>query len=544
VIIATVTVLLLAGAGVAGAAYAVAGDVPRGTTVLGVDLGGQSRAEARATLHRRFDARAAQPVAAVVDGKDVRVAPADLGMTFDVDATVERAIRGSMRLFGTRPIAPIIPIDQARAEALLRKQVARKRITLVPPAITFEGVTPRPTYAKAGLDLDIRQALQAIRGAWLIGAPATIPLTQQPPALTNAQVDAVVRGLATAAVAAPVTVTVGAKSFTLTPAAIATALSFHGGALTPVIDGEKLHAAAAKGFGTVETEPEAATITLTGGTPKIVASTAGQMIDLDRLGADLLAVLADPAPRGITAALVTRESDTTDADLAGLGIKAKVSTFTTYFTGGARSPRSQNIMTIARAVDGAVVKPGETFSLNGHTGERDYGAGYRDAPVIVDGKLEPGVGGGASQFTTTLFNAAYYAGMQDVEHKPHSFYFSRYPSVIESTIFYPTLDLKFKNTTPYGVLIDTSTTGRSVTVSMWSTRYYDSVTTVRSPRRNATAPPTVHLKPGPKCIPSSGLPGFTQDAWRIIRKDGKEVKREKFTWRYDPEPRFVCDEGS
>jgi vancomycin resistance protein YoaR len=187
-----------------------------------------------------------------------------------------------------------------------------------------------------------------------------------------------------------------------------------------------------------------------------------------------------------------------------------------------------------------VVKPGETFSLNKHTGERTYSNGYKDAPVIVGGKLEPGVGGGASQFTTTLFNAAYYAGLEDVEHKPHSFYFSRYPSVIESTIFYPTLDLKFKNTTPYGVLIDTSSTGRSVTVSMWSTKHYDSVKTERSPRRNITSPPTVQREAGPKCIATGGLPGFTQDAWRVIRKDGKEVRREKFTWKYDPEPRFLC----
>jgi vancomycin resistance protein YoaR len=108
-------------------------------------------------------------------------------------------------------------------------------------------------------------------------------------------------------------------------------------------------------------------------------------------------------------------------------------------------------------------------------------------------KVEPGVGGGASQFTTTLFNAAYYAGLQDVEHKPHSFYFDRYPAVIESTIFYPTLDLKFRNTTPYGILIDTATTGSSVTVAMWSTRVFDSVNTEYGPRRDWTRPSTVPL---------------------------------------------------
>jgi vancomycin resistance protein YoaR len=541
VIAGTVAAVLIAAGGVA--LYTVAGDVPRGTTVLGVDLGATSRGEAERALHDRFDARAGEPVAVLLDGKSVTVAPKDIEMTLDVVATVGNAATGAPRLFGRRTVAPVVRLDEAKLEALLRKHLDPQRITFRKPAITYDGVTPLPSYPRQGLDLDPAIAARAVRNAWLTGRPAVVGLADRVPAMTNEQVDALVKGLATAAVAGPVTVAVDAKSFTLQPVAIAKGLVFRSdgaGRLTPAIDTGRLRAAAKGEFAKVETEPQEASISLAGGKPAIVASTAGAAVDMTKLGADLLAVLPDAGPRSVAASLVRQDARSTDADMAKLGVKERVSTFTTYFTGGASSPRSRNIMTIAKAVDGAIVRPGETFSLNGHTGERDYDAGYHDAPVIVDGKLEPGVGGGASQFTTTLFNAAYYAGMQDVEHKPHSFYFSRYPAVIESTIFYPTLDLKFKNTTPYGVLIDTSTTSKSVTVSMWSTKYYDSVKTARSPRRNGTSPPTVYREPGPKCIASSGLPGFTQDAWRIIRKDGVEVKREKFTWRYDPEPRFVC----
>ena len=155
-------------------------------------------------------------------------------------------------------------------------------------------------------------------------------------------------------------------------------------------------------------------------------------------------------------------------------------------------------MQAAKEVDGAIVKPGETFSLNGHTGPRGYAEGYNDAPVIVDGKLTPGVGGGISQFTTTLFNAAYYAGLEDVEHKPHSYWFSRYPSVIESTIFYPTLDLKFRNNTAvrraHRHLVHRSD---SITVSMWSTKVYDSVKTEWSAKRDVTQPKTITLQGRP-----------------------------------------------
>ncbi len=541
IVVGAVAAVVLAGAGVV--AYVFTGDVPRGTRVLGVDLGAKSRSEAERLLHDTFDPRAGEPVKVSLDGRRTDVEPAAIGMTLDVDATVGTAMKGGTKLFGERDVAPVIRLDEAKLEAALRKELDPKDITLKKPAITYAGLTPKPTYPAAGRTLNPALAAANVRSAWLTPATADVPLVEQPPATSKEQVDEIVETLAKPAVAAPVTVTADGKTFTLPPAAIAKGLVFtadDAGKLTAAVDGKKLHAAAAKEFAKVEVEPEEASIALDGGKPKIVASTAGKVVDLAKLGPAVLAVLPEQGDRAVTAELVQQEADTTDEDMAKLGVKEKVSTFTTYFTGGRSSPRSQNIITIAKDVDGAIVKPGETFSLNKHTGERTYSNGYKDAPVIIGGKLEPGVGGGASQFTTTLFNAAYYAGLQDVEHKPHSFYFSRYPSVIEATIFYPTLDLKFKNTTPYGILIDTSTTGKSVTVSMWSTKYYDSVKTVRSPRRNTTSPPTVYREPGPKCIATGGLPGFTQDAWRVIRKDGKEVKREKFTWKYDPEPKFIC----
>jgi hypothetical protein len=90
------------------------------------------------------------------------------------------------------------------------------------------------------------------------------------------------------------------------------------------------------------------------------------------------------------------------------------------------------------------------------------------------------------------------------------------------------------------VLLDTSWTSSTITVSVWSTRVYDSVTTEWSERRNITQPTRVYLPPGPDCIEAAGSVGFAQDAWRIFRKGGKVVEREKFSWRYDAEPIYVC----
>jgi vancomycin resistance protein YoaR len=537
---ATVAVL---GAGAAVAGYAYAGDVPRGTTVLGVEIGGLSRSDAATRLRDAVADREslAAPVKVRIGDRDGSIQPQDVGLAVDVEATVDRAARPSFRLWGTHEVAPTVMVDETRLDAALRPQAQSIAHAVKTPGITYDGLTPVPTYAAPGKGIDLPRSADAVKTSWLAGNVAVVPLVDIEPATTRADVDRLVAELAEPAVAGPVTVNTPRGTVQVKPAAIAKSLKMTGdtaGRITPRVDPGALRSALGTALSKVEKKPQEARVRGN----RVVASTGGQMVDTERLATDLLAVLPKAPPRAVTAVMKTVEPKTTDAELAALGIKERVSTFTTYFTGGLSSPRTKNIIQAAKEVDGAIVEPGETFSLNGHTGPRGYKEGYHDAPVIVDGKLTPGVGGGISQFTTTLFNASYYAGLEDVEHKPHSYYFSRYPSVIESTIFYPSLDLKFRNNTEHGVLIDTSYTKDSITVSMWSTKVYDSVKTTWSERRDITQPRAITLKDGPECIATEGIEGFTQDAWRIIRKDGKEIKREKFTWRYEAEPRYTCGE--
>jgi vancomycin resistance protein YoaR len=383
-------------------------------------------------------------------------------------------------------------------------------------------------------------AAAALRGGWLRADVVAVPLSDIDPKTSRADLDRLLADLARPAVAAPVTVQTSRGDLVVPPAAIAASLILTAdatGTITPRIDERKLRAALAKQLAAIEVQPRDATVRAGDGSVRILASSGGTLVDTAKLSRDLVGVLGRPAPRTVAGALKTVAPKTTTSDLTKLGIKQQISTFTTYFPAG--QDRTKNIVLIAKEVDGAVVEPGETFSLNGHTGIRGYAEGYVDAPVISDGRLVNAVGGGNSQFTTTLFNAAYYAGLEDVYHQPHSFYISRYPSVIEATIIYPTVDLKFRNDTPYGVLIDTSWTAGSITVTMWSTKRYD-VSTVWGPRRDIVEPVTRHLPDDDECIPTSGTRGFAQDAWRVFKQNGVEVKREKFSWRYDAQARFIC----
>ncbi len=149
-------------------------------------------------------------------------------------------------------------------------------------------------------------------------------------------------------------------------------------------------------------------------------------------------------------------------------IKVKVGEFTTMHQ--PNEPRVTNIQRFADLVRGAIIEPGELFSLNDHVGERTEEKGFVEAGVIYRGIFQTDVGGGVSQFATTFFNAAFFAGLDFREYMSHSLYISRYPYGREATISWPYVDLVVENTTPYPILIWTSYTDTSITVTMYSTK--------------------------------------------------------------------------
>ena len=167
--------------------------------------------------------------------------------------------------------------------------------------------------------------------------------------------------------------------------------------------------------------------------------------------------------------LRTVEPDRSEDDARKLGVVEPIATFTTNHAPG--EPRVQNIHRMADMVKGAVIEPGAIFSLNGYVGERTIAKGFVAAPFIdADMKFGQDVGGGVSQFSTTLFNAAFFGGIDITSYGMHGLYISRYPYGREATLNYPGLDLKLRNSTPYGVVIWPSYTGTSITVTLYSTK--------------------------------------------------------------------------
>ena len=531
-----------------GAAVAVGGEVPSGTTVAGVDIGGRSRAAAAAKLEAGLGRKLTAPFAARAAGTSFSIDPRAAGLTLDTRATAAAAatrnpVHRVAALLGRRDVEPVIRVDERRLAVALRPQTARLGQPLQPGGVRFEGTTPVPEYPKAGRGLDPSRTAAALKAGWLRLDPVPLTLTQIEPLATRADVDRAVEEIARPAVAAPITVRVANRSAVVPPSAIASALVVSAdanGKIIPRFDQKALDAALADLLGPVNVAPRDASFRIVGSAVQIVPSVPGRKVDTAALAKELLGVLTKPAPRSVTGRLVDNvQPKLTTARAATLGVKQRISTFTTYYP--CCPARNRNIQIVADEVDGALVMPGETFSLNGYTGPRTAADGYIKAPVITGGKLKNEIGGGISQFATTLFNAVFFAGLEDVYHKPHSFYISRYPAGREATVYYPSVDLKFKNDSPYAVLIDTSWTNTSITVSFWSTKRYD-IESVSGPRTNHTTYETEYLGDDPECIPTSGINGFDITVTRVFKQNGQVVRREVFRTRYEPEKRFICSD--
>lgn len=185
--------------------------------------------------------------------------------------------------------------------------------------------------------------------------------------------------------------------------------------------------------------------------------------------------------------------------------------------------------------------PGEEFSLIEALGPITEANGYVVSHVVENGFVTNALGGGLSQISTTTFNAAFEAGMEDIAHKPHSRWFDRYPAGRESTLYAPTLDMKWGNNTPYGVLVQAWVDEDSsrVYVRLWSTKYWD-VDIVSGSVQLHLADDRLqrlaHLRARERRrlrLLDRRLPD------RCPRRQGSEYSRD-YSWTYSPWNNVVC----
>lgn len=529
-------------------------DIPRNTVVGGVQVGGlgQDEATERITDQLADPVAGVRPVLALSTEGSVDAAAA--GITLDVPGTISAAsgqplnpITRVVSLFGDREVDVVLTVDDDLLDAAIEALAQTTDRAPVEGAIALEGITPVAVEPEAGQSLQRDEARTAILDA-VIGRPADpespieLPAEEVPVTTTLEDVERAIDQFAGPALAAPITVAAdGGAAVDIPVEAIAAGLRFTAdgaGDLQPGIDAAALATAMGAGFDPFGVAAVDARFQIVDGAMTVLPSVDGTVLDVNALATGMLDVLVAPAPRQVAASLVPAPAEFSTEAATALGILEPVSTFTTNFTSTASGT---NIRVAAAEVDGAIVGPGETFSLNGFTGPRTTAEGYVEAGIINNGEYTTGVGGGVSQFATTTFNAIFFAGLEDVFHKPHSYYISRYPAGREATVFYDSIDLSFRNDQPTGIYIQTIWGPGAITVTFWGTKLYD-IESVSSERYNFRNPATRERPDDGSCAASGGSVGFDITVTRIFRElgTGRELRREDFDTTYNAQPRVVC----
>lgn len=537
-------VLVVAGAYV-GAAWYLQDKVPNNTNVDGVTIGGLSTQAAINRVNEHYAAVVGTPITVTLGERTTEVDPSDMGLQVDAAATIGQATGFSLNptrlwqhITGFGALEPVSVLDDERAQAEVTAVADNLNVAPVDGAITLVDGAAEVSDAVLGESVDVPAAVEQIRLHWLEGTAIELPATETEPSITQAEVDQTMSTVVEPLLSGPVTVEAGDVSQELTVDQLAAAATIQAtdGALQLSLDADALLADLVAANDAFASDGKDAQIIISNGAPTIIPSEAGHGIAADDL-ATAVQSAAVGTDRVAHVEFTEAEADFTTEDAQALGVTEVVSEFSTPLTSD--SVRTTNLVVGTGYITNTLVKPGETFSLENALGPITAARGFVSSGVVENGFATTALGGGLSQLSTTSYNAAFFAGMDLVEHTPHTRYFSRYPEGRESTLWEGSIDMKFKNSTPYGVLVQAWTESGRVWVRFWSTKYFE-VDTTTSSRYNITSPTTVYNSAA-DCTPESGgQNGFTVDVTRTRLLNGSVYSNESWTVTYTPWNTVVC----
>ena len=551
-------VLVVLAAIVVGFLFAGSSDrLAQGTSVAGVDVGGLSPAAAQRELERRWEQVAAKPVAFTYGTHRILVTAEQLGVHVNWAAAVAAARHhgdGFGFLRGYRRIAleffptEVAPSARASDAALAYELGQFAKVTDRPyrdARLVRRGLHFSVVPGESGRVLDRMAAAGVMLGALASfdRSPVALPVAVDPPGVTTASL-AAARRSANVAVSAPVTLRVGPTRIRLPRWRIATLLD-----LSHASGGLQLGGPAAtaqlrrlqKAFDRVPKDADWAVGA--GGKVRIVPAQPGVSLDIDRSAAAILAAARRPANRVAVLPYSVAQPSRTTAQATALGITGTVGAYETFF--GGVPNRIHNVQLVAHLIDKKLVAPGATFSFNQTTGERSAAKGFLEAPVIINGELETGLGGGVCQVSTTVFNAAFEAGLPITARTNHALYISHYPLGRDATVDYPDVDLRFVNDTGHWLLLRTWVSSSSLTVALYGTPQHRRVESVTQPLRDVSPPPVVKtndptLAVGQTIVTDPGVPSQTTSVERkVYAPDGKLISDQTWSSYYRAVPKQV-----
>lgn len=527
-----------------------------GTTVAGIDIGGKSTTSAEATLREELGDKAGEKIELKAGKPTATLDPEKAGVGFDIPETIGRATGFTLnptiiwdRLFGDDEIEPVINIDDKSFQDATGKVTKSLEVDSVDAELSYVKSKPEVKDGSNGQTVDSEQVRTAIEDSWLrTEAPLPVTATDVKPDITTAEAKDVAEGFAKDAVSKDLTVraepakdsdsNVDAGDLTISPATIAKTLTFEpkDSKLSPVFDEEDLQKRVLAANKDVGKPAKNASFTIKDGKPEVVEAETGIGIKKDELTTAVTdAITGETDKPKVTLASVKPDFTTKDAK------KADVSDVMSEFSTGYSSEpnRDTNLKVAAKKVSGTVVQPGEQFSLNEAIGQRTAANGYKAAGVISDGQMKEDFGGGVSQVSTTLFNAAFFAGFDLDEHQAHSRYISRYPEGREATLDWSTIDMKFTNNSKQPIVLDMYLSGGEVHAKVFGDKKLK-VGSDSSERYNYSSPGSV-TDSGPECTPQTPKQGWSIKISRTMKDiaSGKTTK-DSFVTVYRPVNKVEC----
>jgi vancomycin resistance protein YoaR len=539
-----------AGATVAVRAYTLRDSVLPGVRVAGADVGGLSRPDARGRIETVIGERLRQPVDVVVNGKAFTVNPSNL-FTVDGTATERLAYESARSSFfdWIRALAVPFAVDQdvkpvltvnPTARAALAREITKRTDGPVSARISMKGTEPVVVAGRPGTQVDQAVVLALVRNAALRGLPGIeAPVLSVAPAMTTAAAEQAAAAARTAA-SAPVVLRFRHQEVgELGPRTIARLLRFQpqGGAFVVSLAPEGIQRELGPLVEKFTKKPVDASFRVVGKRVRVVKGRDGTTLDVAGAQAAVLGAATESGVREADIGLTALEPKLSTEGARALGIKRRVSTFTTDM-GVSSSNRIWNVHLMADYIDGTIIKPGKTFSFNKVVGPRTPERGFREGQMILGSLLVPAIGGGVCQTATTLFNNAFELGLPVKERHNHSWYISHYPIGRDATVSWGGPDLKFKNDLDHAILIKTSYTDSTLTFSFFGTKQGRKVVSSTGARTNFRSPKPSYAydpsapKGSKRTVAGSHAQGFDITVLRKVYEHGNLVRKDSFTSHY------------
>ena len=490
----------------------------------------------------------ARPVAVSVDGKTYDVRPGEALMV-DAAATQATLVRTGHDSFLRRvrrlvdPSPPTLLVDPVLVPRPGADKLAERLSAALPKPRRAQVVTRRGEFSVIpslpGDAIDATQLLASLQKAALTDARTLSPaLTHVEPELTTSAAEEAVAE-AQKLVAEPIALSFkGEDVGSLAPQRLAKLVRFRpaGDRFRVTFAPDRIAKAVEPYLSEWRVRAVNARFVVDGKQVRIRPSKPGLAPDGPWIS-DSISAAASSSIRRASLRLKQTRADLTTAEANRLGIRERISTFTTDM-GTSSSNRIHNVQLMAEYIDGTIVEPGHEFSFNDRVGPRTVERGFREGQMIIGSLLLPSIGGGVCQTATTLFNNAFDLGLPIVERHNHSFYISHYPLGRDATVSWGGPDFAFKNDLKTGILIKTSYTSSTLTFSFYGTDPGRRVLASTGPRVHWRSPRTTYaLDPyaprgSVRTVAGSNQSGFDVTVTRKVYEHGKLKRRDSFTSAY------------